>query len=181
MFDSVFKEPKITEVATDILLVDFLQEEFCPIIVNACESIGTWAANKRDKKYFTQDIHLKNELPDIYSILQEHLDTVVWREVGQWWSVDGFSVTDLFAIKYCSEGQTSLPLHHDDSFITGSVKLNSNYAGAELLFPRQNFSNVRVPIGSLLVFPGKITHPHRCTELESGDKFSLTIWTGENV
>jgi|SRR6056300_1311386 len=181
MFDSVFKDINITEVGADILLVDFLQEEFCNIIVNACMSLNSWAPNKRDKRYFTQDIHLKNELPDLYSIIQEHLDTVVWREVGAWWSVDSFSVSDLFAIRYSSDGQTSLPLHHDDSFITGSVKLNNNYSGAELVLPRQKFSNTEVPVGSLLVFPGKITHPHKCDPLISGEKFSLTIWTAEDV
>ena len=181
MFESVFKYPKLEEIATDILLIDFLEEEFCSFIVEACKSSNTWAPNKRDKKYFTQDIHLSTELPVIYEILAEHFNTVICDVVSSFWQVDDFVISDLFAIRYSLDSQKSLPLHHDDSFITGSVKLNTEYTGAELLFPRQSFSNINVPIGSLLVFPGKITHPHRCKELLTGEKYSLTIWTKEDV
>ena len=75
--------------------------------------------------------------------------------------------------------QKSLPPHHDDSFITGSVKLNSNYDGAEVLFPRKNFTNRHIEVGDLLLWPGNITHLHESTELISGEKYSLTIWTDE--
>ena len=68
-------------------------------------------------------------------------------------------------------------MHHDDSYITGSIKLNNDYTGAELLFPRQKFSNKDVQVGDLLLFPGEVTHPHKCAPLKSGEKYSLTMWT----
>ena len=73
--------------------------------------------------------------------------------------------------------QTQLNLHCDASLVTGSVKLNDDYKGAELVFPRQKFSNKDVPVGKCILFPGQLTHGHECQELVSGVKYSLTIWT----
>ena len=74
--------------------------------------------------------------------------------------------------------------HHDASLVTGSVKLNDEYTGGLLEFPRQGVSNKDIPIGKCLLFPGQVSHPHLSTELESGVKYSLTIWssryTGDN-
>jgi predicted 2-oxoglutarate/Fe(II)-dependent dioxygenase YbiX len=56
------------------------------------------------------------------------------------------------------------------------VKLNDNYEGALLDFPRQNFTNAQLPVGSLLAWPSLVTHPHGSTPITSGVKYSLTIW-----
>jgi predicted 2-oxoglutarate/Fe(II)-dependent dioxygenase YbiX len=73
--------------------------------------------------------------------------------------------------------QTTLGLHTDASLFTGSVKLNDNYSGAELIFPRQNFTNKDVPVGKCILFPGMVTHGHSVNELLEGVKYSLTMWT----
>jgi predicted 2-oxoglutarate/Fe(II)-dependent dioxygenase YbiX len=75
------------------------------------------------------------------------------------------------------KGQRDLRLHSDLSLVTGSVKLNDDYTGGDLYFPRQKFSNKDVPVGKCILFPGQVTHSHTSKELESGTKFSLTIWT----
>jgi hypothetical protein len=94
-----------------------------------------------------------------------------------WHPLMMYGVRDVFVMKYNLSGQTSLGLHHDASLVTGSVKLNSDYKGAELSFPRQGFTNEDVPVGDIILFPGQVTHGHRCEELEGGTKYSLTIWT----
>ena len=73
--------------------------------------------------------------------------------------------------------QTSLNLHHDASLVTGSVKLNDDYKGATLIFPRQYTNNEDVPVGKCILFPGQVTHGHYCDELKEGTKYSLTMWT----
>jgi hypothetical protein len=72
--------------------------------------------------------------------------------------------------------QTELRLHHDVAQVSASVKLNDDYVGAELDFPRQDFTNADVPVGSLLVWPSLVTHPHQTQPLVSGVKYGLTIW-----
>ena len=67
--------------------------------------------------------------------------------------------------------------HNDASMVSGSLKLNEGYQGAELSFPRQHFTNRHVPRGVMLMWPGQVTHPHVCEPLEEGVKYSLTLWT----
>jgi predicted 2-oxoglutarate/Fe(II)-dependent dioxygenase YbiX len=83
----------------------------------------------------------------------------------------------LFTIKYSMDTQRKLNLHHDMSLVSGSLKLNNNYTGGELYFPRQGVSNSQLDVGSIILWPGQVTHPHECKELESGVKYSLTLWT----
>ena len=61
------------------------------------------------------------------------------------------------------------------------MKLNDEYKGAALEFPRQEFSNLDIHVGDLICWPSKITHPHRSTQLEEGEKYSLTIWTKDEL
>ena len=56
--------------------------------------------------------------------------------------------------------QESLRIHHDVAQVSGSIKLNEGYTGADLVFPRQVFDNSAVAVGSMLVWPSLVTHPH---------------------
>ena len=84
---------------------------------------------------------------------------------------------DAFTMRYSMDTQTELGLHTDASLFTGSVKLNDNYAGAELVFPRQEFTNKNVKVGQCILFPSMVTHGHKVLPLRGGKKYSLTMWT----
>ena len=58
-----------------------------------------------------------------------------------------------------------------------SVKLNDDYEGATLYWPRQDVSNADIPIGKMILFPGMVTHGHYVSPLTSGTKYSATFWT----
>ena len=73
--------------------------------------------------------------------------------------------------------QKTLGLHNDSALVTGSVKLNDDYEGATLIFPRQGVTNKDIPIGKMILFPGPLTHGHYVDELTSGVKYSATFWT----
>jgi hypothetical protein len=181
VFESVFKQPNFKEIAPDIIQVDFLEPDFCHYVIAACEDLGTWAPAKNDKHYSTQDIHFQKEMLELYEMFSDHFHDFIVPVAQRVWGVDHFELTDMFAIKYSMEGQKKLKLHHDDSYITGSIKLNDSYEGADLYFPRQDFSNKEVSLGSIILFPGKITHPHLCTPLTQGTKYSMTLWTKDAV
>jgi predicted 2-oxoglutarate/Fe(II)-dependent dioxygenase YbiX len=72
--------------------------------------------------------------------------------------------------------QEELRMHHDVAQVSASIKLNDDYDGALLEFPRQNFTNADVAVGDALVWPSLVTHPHASTQLTRGEKYSLTIW-----
>ena len=61
--------------------------------------------------------------------------------------------------------------------MSASIKLNTGYEGSDLWFPRQKFSSKKVNVGTALLWPGQITHPHKATELTKGEKYSITLWT----
>jgi hypothetical protein len=54
-----------------------------------------------------------------------------------WPFVDYHGLRDAVVIKYWAGGQTELSIHHDVAQVSGSIKLNDTYEGAELAFPRQ--------------------------------------------
>jgi len=159
----------------DMLIVDFMSEHQCQRMIEIAEQWGEWQSLPLDS-YPAQEIRLKQL--GLYEELEEHWQAKVKPIIERYWNplvVDG--VRDAFMLKYSTDSQTKLALHHDSSHVTGSVKLNKNYKGGELIFPRQNISNADIPVGKLLLFPGQVTHPHECVELIEGTKYSLTIWS----
>ena len=83
-----------------------------------------------------------------------------------------------FIIKY--EKGEKVDIHNDTSEFTMNVKLNTDYKGADLYFPRQGFSNKDVPKGWCLIWPSTVTHPHQASELIEGRKYTLASWTYQN-
>lgn len=88
-----------------------------------------------------------------------------------------YGLRDAFVMRYALDTQVSLNLHHDASLVTGSIKLNDDYEGADLIYPRQGISNKDIPVGKMILFPGQVTHGHECLPLKQGVKYSLTIWS----
>ncbi len=68
-------------------------------------------------------------------------------------------------------------LHHNKSRISMSLVLNSEFQGGEINFPRQNFTNKHIPRGTLLMWPGQVTHPHCVMPITSGTRYSMNIYT----
>jgi hypothetical protein len=167
------------EVAKDVLLVPLLSHVQCQNLIHMSEQMGTWGAMEGDK-FPAQEIRAKDL--GIWSSIEK-----LWKEnlalvcESYWSPVEYMGLRDAFTMKYTMDSQRSLGLHTDASLITGSVKLNDNYEGATLYFPRQEFDNIDVPVGSCLLFPGQVTHGHYVDELKSGVKYSLTMWTSRYV
>jgi len=166
----------IDEVAPDLLVTRFWTPEMCRAVIRAAEEVGGFAADP-DDPVPGYEVSLAVISPKLYDNLQNDLGTRIWPQLRSVWPlVDYHGVRDAFVIKYSLDTQTELRLHHDVAQVSASVKLNDDYVGAELDFPRQNFTNAGVPVGSLLVWPSLVTHPHQTQPLVSGVKYALTIW-----
>jgi len=79
-------------------------------------------------------------------------------------------------IKYSRKGQ-KVDLHNDTSLFTLNVKLNTDYEGCDVEFPRQEWTNKDLPKGWCMIWPSKVTHPHKAHPLISGAKYTLSSWT----
>jgi hypothetical protein len=166
----------ISEVADGIVHMPFLSSAGVNMVLTAVKAVGNWG--ETGPHYPTQDIHLEKDLPTVDKLLRDRLHTVIYPEVKNYFFIDTeFDVFALFAIKYAMDSQKSLDIHHDQSFISASVKLNDDYEGGVLKFPRQRYDNSKIPVGDIILWPGDITHPHLCTELQTNEKHALTIWS----
>jgi len=169
---------KYDKLDDDILLIDYLTPSMCDSLIELSERHGGYKPDEGDKVP-AQEIRLK-ELGLFDSIAQHWEDHIAPILDEEFLNCPCYGVRDAFIIKYDMEGQRTLPLHSDASLVTGSIKLNDEYTGGELYFPRQNFSNKDIPVGKCILFPSQVSHPHRVDELLSGTKLSLTIWTNRS-
>ncbi len=151
--------------------------EMCRAVVAAAEAAGAWASDP-DDPVPGRELSLAAISPVLFANLEGHLRQLVVPMLRSHWpTIADAGVHDAFVIKYAAgTSRADLPLHHDVAQISGSVRLNDGYEGGVLEFPRQGFSNEKMPIGTLLVWPSLVTHPHRSSAVTRGVKYALTIW-----
>ena len=166
---------KHERIGEDMLVVDFMSKSQCEQMIELSEAHGGWEPLSGDK-FPAYEIRIK-EL-GLWEELEAHWVNEIYPLVEKYWHpLKMYGLRDAFTMRYSMDTQTSLNLHHDASLVTGSVKLNDDYKGATLIFPRQYTNNDDVPVGKCILFPGQVTHGHYCDELQSGTKYSLTMWT----
>ena len=177
MSRELFEPIELSPVSSDILHTKFLPEEICETILNSAIEINSWEYNPR-LVYHTDDIHFEKDLPGWYDIINTGLQQA-FDVASKYWDIESaeIDIASMFAVRYHLEGKLDLRVHHDDSYITGSIKLNNEYSGGELFFPKQKFTNKNIEVGDLLLWPGQITHPHGSLPITEGEKYSITIWT----
>ena len=176
MQESLYTKQTVTEVADCIFHAKFLTPEFCKYILSICEAHKYWETNEEDE-FKTQDIYFEHNYPSLFETISHGYDTEFRERLSSHLLTDLTDMRSIFAIKYAEGVQTCLPLHNDESWLSGSIKLNNEYEGAELYFPRQNYSNKECEVGDILLWPANFTHPHECKELTAGIKYSLTLWS----
>ena len=166
---------KYEVIGEDMLLIDYMTPSMCDDLIALADEDGEWNSLEEDE-YPAQEMRLKKL--GLWDEMERHWKESIYPIIHSFWYPQKmFGIRDAFLIRYSMDTQTKLNLHCDASLVTGSVKLNDNYEGAELVFPRQKFSNKDIPVGKCILFPGQLTHGHECQELISGVKYSLTIWT----
>jgi len=171
-----FLKPEVKQqLDRDMYTCSFLSKEMCNYLIELGDKNGNWNPLPGDKfpaqEIRVSEIGLWQEFSDIFD-----------EEIGPlyeslWFPIQHYGLRDAFLMRYALDTQRDLPLHHDASLVTGSVKLNDAYTGARLYFPRQDICNTKVPVGDMILFPGQVTHGHTCEKLLSGVKYSLTFWT----
>ena len=163
------------EAAKDILVTQLFSQEMCDAIIQEANALEKWEPMSGDK-FPAQEIRVREIglWEDIENIWKDKLSKICEKH----WRPEAYlGLRDAFTMRYSMDTQTELGLHTDASLFTGSVKLNDNYAGAELVFPRQEFTNKDVKVGQCILFPSMVTHGHKVLPLRGGKKYSLTMWT----
>lgn len=160
----------------DMLVVDFMTQSQCEDLIDIADRHGGWGSLSYDK-FPAQEIRFKQL--GLWEELEKHWEKHIYPIVEEYWHpMEMYGLRDAFVMRYAMDTQVSLAYHNDASLVTGSVKLNDDYEGAELVYHRQGVSNKDVAVGRCILFPGMVTHGHECLPLQSGVKYSLTMWTG---
>ena len=158
-----------------MLLIDYMTPYMCDTLIEIADKNGQWNSLEYDK-FPAKEIRLK--ALGLWDEMEKYWKESIYPIVEDfWWPSIMYGIRDAFVMRYSLDTQTNLNLHCDASLVTGSIKLNDDYEGADLVFPRQRFSNKDIPVGKCILFPGQLTHGHECQQLISGVKYSLTIWS----
>jgi len=174
--DAIDQSAPITKVADELFVMSCWTPQFCSALIRAAEATGGFSAQPGDPVP-GHEISLALISPRLFEAVQDDMGMRIWPQLQQHWPlIDYHGINDVFIIKYEQGGQEELRQHHDVAQVSASVKLNDTYEGALLEFPRQNFTNAQLLVGSLLAWPSLVTHPHGSTPITSGVKYSLTIW-----
>jgi hypothetical protein len=174
--DAIDETGTIHEVASEMYAMSCWTPEFCAALIRAADLVGGYTSHESDPVP-GQEISLAAISPSLFEAVQNDMGIRIWPQLQQHWPlIDYHGINDAFIIRYEIGGQEELRIHHDVAQVSASVKLNNDYTGAELQFPRQGFSNADMSVGSLIAWPSLVTHPHLSAPITSGVKYSLTIW-----
>lgn len=169
-------EATLTRCGQDIYSMPFWTPTFCRSIIRAAEAVGAFAA-QADDPVPGHEVSLAVISPRLFEAVQQDIGQRVWPLLRTVWPyIDYHGLRDVFVIRYALGEQERLRIHHDVAQVSGSIKLNDEYAGAELEFPLQEVTNQAVPVGHLLTWPSLVTHPHQTNQLRTGTKYALTVW-----
>ncbi len=173
--EAVDERTGVTELGPDLLLVPCWRPDFCRALVRAATLVGFGA--DPDDPVPGQEVSLATISPALFRRVQDDLGARIWPQLRTVWPlIDFYGLRDAFVIRYAMGEQESLREHHDVAQVSGSIRLDDGYEGAELRFPRQGVDNAGVAVGELLAWPSLVTHPHEAAPLRTGVKHAVTIW-----
>lgn len=160
------------DVVNDIVITPFWKENFCDKML----AMSKFYDDRFVQDDYTADLHWWKVSGFLFADYAFHYKKSVVPFLMRIYDGIHFSgITSPYVVRH-RVGQ-STKLHHDISKVTLSVKLNNDYQGGEIVFPRQKFSNKDIPIGHALFWPGDVTHPHKITPVVSGTKYTIVGFT----
>jgi hypothetical protein len=174
--DAIDDRTGVTELGPELLVVPCWRPQFCAALIRAAEAVGGFSPQP-DDPVPGHEVSLAAISPRLFETVQDDLGRRVWPQLQAVWPlIDYHGLRDAFVIRYAPGEQEELRAHHDVAQVSGAVRLNDDYEGAELWFPRQRTGNGLVAVGSLLAWPSLVTHPHEARPLRRGVKYGLTVW-----
>ncbi|MDX1401390.1 MAG: 2OG-Fe(II) oxygenase [Kiloniellales bacterium] len=177
---------QVRQIGPEVFAMPMWSADYCKYVIKRVEEeqafhrgqgyagIGEHGAIK------TTDVKL-NRLRDVHAGYLRTYNNLLAKIIKKIWLV-GVDPSDAFVTRYTMSSQTRLLRHIDQSSIVSmTLKLNDDYEGGELSFPRQNLTNKDVPIGDMVFFPSGCTHVHEVLPLISGKRYAITFWTKPHV
>ena len=162
----------VDDLGNNIYEFPLFTPKFCKEAVALAETLDNWTEN-RHEYYPTNDVLLQDiKLQEIYHrVLKE----VVYPLCVHLWHLEGPKWLDMysenFMIRYTTQKQAHLALHHDHSDISMVVKLNDEFEGGGTWFPRYGTLSNPSKIGTASLHPGRVTHRHGARPITAGKRY----------
>ena len=162
----------VDEPGPNIYTFPFFTKVFCDELIKLGEQ-QQWK-NDRHEFYPTTDNLL--EVLGMDEIYNKVINTYV-RPLAIWaYGLEGKHWDHLrdesFIIRYKSEEQSHLSLHHDFSNITTLVNLNpSEFKGGGTYFSKYKLNINPTEVGVMTLHPGNITHKHGARPVTEGTRY----------
>jgi len=162
----------IDDIGNNIYEFPLFTEKFCKEAVALAEVMNKWTKD-RHEFYPTNDVLLPEiGLDNIYNrVIKEIVSPLcihLWELEGAGW--DNMN-TENFMVRYTTDRQSHLSLHHDFSHITMVVKLNDEFDGGGTWFPKYKILANPKLVGTATIHPGMITHKHGARPIHSGKRY----------
>lgn len=167
------------EVYKDIVVTPFFTPEFCKELVTLARFYDDrFKWDPVNDPYPNWELYLTDINRYMFDDFVEHYKARICPMLERVFLKDDvWGFFSPFINRYTMDSQRSQRLHNDTSMISMVIKLNDDYEGGVLEFPRQGWNNKNVPPGYAVIFPGSVSHPHHVTELQSGIKNAFVSWT----
>lgn len=167
-WDMIMEEP-----IADVISFPLFTTEFCELLVDEAENKALWN-NKRHDYYPTIDTLISTFGYD--EIYKKVLREFVYPAAIHRWYLEGDSwrnmVSENFMVKYTTDTQGHLDLHHDNAVISSVLTLNDEYTGGGTYFHNQNKTH-KGEVGHITIHPGQVTHRHGGAPVHSGQRYIL--------
>ena len=160
-------------LSKDILVIDFMREDKCRELIQIAED--------KQFKVLEGDVVPAQELRmkelNMWEELKAHwMETVYQIVYDYWYPCHMYGLRDAFIIKYEMNKQRELRLHSDASLVTGSIKLNDDYEGGNVVLINEHGKKYVTPRqrGTIVLFDSRANH---CvTKVRSGVRKSIVGW-----
>ena len=162
----------VDDLGDNIYEFPLFTPKFCKEAVALAETLDNWTEN-RHEFYPTNDVLLEDiKLQEIYHrVLKE----VVYPLCVHLWHLEGPKWLNMysenFMIRYTTQKQSHLALHHDHSDISMVVKLNDEFEGGGTWFPKYGTLSNPSKIGTASLHPGRVTHRHGARPITAGKRY----------
>ena len=179
----------LTEVAEQVYLFQLFQPEFCALLIEECEHSKQWVTTLEQvaeahpmtagivdvvEPETTISWAAMPGLTEVYAaIIKNHVQPLL----ESLWQTFKLQKWELPAVrKFEPEVVKGMALHYDNEIIGMIGYLNQEFTGGGTFFPRWNLVIGRsgeVPVGSVIVYPGGISHEHAVLPVTAGKRYML--------
>lgn len=180
---------EVTELAEQVYLFQLFTPEFCRLLIEECEHHAGWvtvleptpaahSAVEGVEDTYEPDTTLTWEaLPGLEAVYKEVIERHVRPIVERLWPTWTLQKWDPPATRrYEPNVVAGMALHNDAEAVAMVGYLNAEFTGGGTYFPRWELTvgqSETVKVGSMVVFPGGVSHEHAARPVTAGRRYTL--------